>query len=775
VQLTEAGSVRISTMRADAVSERERLEVALATAVQRQTDLEQRLVALVAASGTLFGSPKLDDVLPGVILLARTLVKADGYALWRYDPASRVWQIGGAAGISDEFGRRIIHSYHGDQVTTLPFAEPLVAESVQTMPMLEERMAAYRAEGIASMLAVPLTIGGHATGTLVFYHRAPHEFADVEVHTARALGNLAAAAITTAELYEEQRRSSERAEQANRQAAILAEASAALASTLDYEVTLRTVAKLAVPLIADWCTVDIVDDRGDLQRLGVAHVDPDKVEMVRGLQKQYSENRDSPGTVSRVIRSGRPVMTAQVTDEMLVARACNEEHLRVLRSLGVRSVMVVPLVAHGHTFGALSFVTAESGRQYTDADFQFAQDLAYRASLAVENARAYRQVNAANRAKDEFLATLSHELRTPLNAVLGWSRMLREGKISPAKMARAFDVIERNAAAQLDLVEDLLDLSRIITGKFRLNVGVVDLSAAIDAAVEAVQPAATAKGITIQVTADPDACDVIGDGQRLQQAVWNLLSNAIKFTSGSGRVTVTRRRREGDIEIEVRDTGQGVEPAVQPYIFDRFRQADSGTTRAHTGLGLGLAIVRHIVELHGGKVSVTSPGKGQGSTFMMSLPVVPAEQRVDPPAGRSALTAAPRPSAVTLSGVRAIIVDDDRDALDLVTEALRSRGADVTAAGSAAECLAALDREVPDVILSDIAMPEQDGFDLIRLVRERTVERGGRVPAVALTAYARAEDRDRSLASGFQVHLSKPVNLDELLSTVADLAGSGQI
>jgi signal transduction histidine kinase/ActR/RegA family two-component response regulator len=466
-------------------------------------------------------------------------------------------------------------------------------------------------------------------------------------------------------------------------------------------------------------------------------------------------------------------MTAQVTDEMLVARAISDEHLAVLRSLAVRSVMVVPLVAHGHTFGALSFVTAESGRQYTDADFQFAQDLAYRAAMAVENARAYRQVHAANRAKDEFLATLSHELRTPLNAVLGWARMLREGKVSPVKMAHAFEVIERSAAAQVGLVEDLLDLSRIITGKFRLNVGVVDLAAAIDAAVEAVQPAATAKGIAIQVVAEPDASDMIGDEQRLQQAIWNLLSNAIKFTAGPGRVTIARRRRGGDVEIEVRDTGQGVEAAVQPFIFDRFRQADSGTTRAHTGLGLGLAIVRHIVELHGGRVSVTSAGQGQGSTFLVSLPVVPSDHRADPSARRVALTSAARPSAVTLVGVRALIVDDDRDARDLVIEALRSRGAEVTPAGSAAECLAALDREVPDVILSDIGMPDQDGFDLIRLVRERPAERGGRVPAVALTAYARAEDRDRSIASGFQVHLAKPVKLDELLSTVAQLTANG--
>jgi two-component sensor histidine kinase len=319
-------------------------------------------------------------------------------------------------------------------------------------------------------------------------------------------------------------------------------------------------------------------------------------------------------------------------------------------------------------------------------------------------------VNAANRAKDEFLATLSHELRTPLNAVLGWARMLREGTIGPGKMHRAYEVIERNATAQLDLVEDLLDLSRIITGKFRLNVGVVDLSAAIDSAVEAIQPAAVAKGISVKVDADVDAGVVIGDEARLQQAVWNLLSNAIKFTPAGGNVTVSRRRLNGDLEIDVHDTGEGIDPAMLPYVFDRFRQADSGTTRTHMGLGLGLAIVRHIVELHGGEVGVSSDGKGKGATFRLRLPVVPAEERAVPLISRHVFTSASRFSSLTLTGIRALIVDDDRDARELVTEVLRSRGAYVRAVASAEECLTALDQEVPDVILSDIAMPQEDGY-----------------------------------------------------------------
>ena len=749
----------------------QRLERALADAERRRADLEQHLVALVAASGTLFAAPTIEDVLPTVVGLARTLIPADAYALWRFDAVARQWRIGASHNVSPTFVERIIRTYGGDQASTIPFSEPMVVESVHTIPMLAERLEAYRDEGIQSMLAVPLQLAGHATGTLVFYFRSPHHSTDIEVQTSRALGNLAAAAITTAELYELQQQSRERAEQANRQAAFLAEASSALASSLDYESTLRTVAALAVPHIADWCAVDIVDDHGHVRRLAVAHVDPARVEVARTLQDRYPEAPDAPGGVQHVIRTATAALYPAITDDMLVASARDPEHLRAMRALAIRSVIMVPLVAHGRTFGALTFVHAESGRQYTQADLRFAQDVAYRSALAVENARAYAQVNAANRAKDEFLATLSHELRTPLNAVLGWSRMLREGTITAGKIPKALEVIERNAVAQLDMVEDLLDLSRIITGKFRLSVAPLDLGAAIAAAVEAVQPAADAKGITIELVAEGGSGVLVGDEARLQQAVWNLLVNAIKFTPGAGRVTVSRRRRDLDVDVEVSDTGEGIEPAVLPFVFDRFRQGDSGTTREHMGLGLGLAIVRHIVELHGGRVSVSSGGRGRGATFRMSLPVVVAGQPAI--AEQTTKTTATEPlSAIQLAGVRVLIVDDDQDTRDLIPEMLRSRGAAVTAVASADECLAAIDAAIPHVLVSDIAMPGRDGHELIRRVRQRAPDAGGLVPAIALTAYARDEDRDRSLAAGFQMFLPKPVDLDTLLASIAGLARS---
>ena len=751
------------------ISERRRAEAALADAEARRVDLQRRLVALLAAAGTLFSSPRLEDVVPAVLTLGKTLIRADASAFWRFDPVSSRWLVAGSTGLSDEFSQRIIDSFEGQPASATALAEPLVAESVRDFEVLREQSAIYLAEGIESMLAVPLSIGRPGTGTLVFYHRQRHAFSEVEIDTARSLSDLAAAAITTAEVIEEQRRQREAAERANRQAAFLAEAGTALASSLDYAATLRTVAHLAVPRIADWCAVDIVDDRGGIQRLAVAHVDPTRIEAARSFHEGYLHDATRVGTVAHAIRTGLPVLVSDVRDETLADLATDDDHLHALRDLRICSYVVVPLAAHGRTFGAVAFVMAESGRHYADADLRFAQDVAYRAALAVENARAYQQASSANRAKDEFLATLSHELRTPLNAVLGWVRMVRAGTLDPDKLSRALEIIERNAVAQLHLVEDLLDLSRIITGKFQLSIAPVNLAEVVEATRDAIQPAATAKAIEVKIQIAPDSRPVAGDRTRLQQAVWNLLSNAIKFTPHLGRVSVTLKPRgDSQMDLEVSDTGEGIDADVLPFVFDRFRQGESGTTRTHSGLGLGLAIVRHIVELHGGIVAVASEGKGRGSTFRLSLPAHVEGRAVAPLRTRRPRS---RRQTTLLAGLRALVVDDDRDARELVTDVLRARGMTVTAAASADEGLVALDRDVPDVIVSDIAMPDRDGYELIRQIRQRPPDRGGLVPAVALTAYARPEDSERSLSSGFQLHLAKPVDVEYLVSAVATLAG----
>ena len=394
---------------------------------------------------------------------------------------------------------------------------------------------------------------------------------------------------------------------------------------------------------------------------------------------------------------------------------------------------------------------------------------------------AWREAEAASRSKDEFLATLSHELRTPLNAILGWTQILELTPDDGEKRSRGLQAIHRNARAQAQLIDDLLDLSRIVSGKMRLDVRSVDLLSVIDGAVEAVRPAAEARSLRLHRVLDPRAGPIAGDADRLRQVAWNLLSNAVKFTPKGGRVEVRLERVNSHVEIIVADSGIGISAEFLPHVFDRFRQFDSSASRTHGGLGLGLAIVRHLVELHGGTVEARSPGLGQGSTFVVALPLSIArldapELRVHPRAGEEAAACRDDPT-LNLRGIRVLVVDDEPDARETLTEILEHCEAEVLAVSSAGEALRELEKFKPHVLLSDIGMPGEDGYALIRRVRELPPERGGRVPAAALTAFARGEDRRRALLAGFQMHVPKPVEVNELATVVATLArgtdGSG--
>jgi signal transduction histidine kinase len=393
-----------------------------------------------------------------------------------------------------------------------------------------------------------------------------------------------------------------------------------------------------------------------------------------------------------------------------------------------------------------------------------------------ELSRAKQQAEEANRMKDEFLATLSHELRTPLNAMLGWAQVLRMGKLDETASARALATIERNARAQAQLIADLLDVSRIITGKLRLDFQPVELPRIIEAVLDSVRPAADAKEIRLGVALDPLASPVLGDADRLQQVIWNLLSNAIKFTPREGAVEIRLRQTGASVEVAVSDNGAGIRPDFLPYVFDRFRQAESTITRSHGGLGLGLSIVRHLVELHGGTVEVRSDGEGQGAVFTVLLPVrTAAAGECAPPEVKSAAAeiADPWINPALLQGLHVLVVEDDEDTRDLLAAALEQHGARVTAVASVAAALERLDAGPADVLVSDLAMPDEDGYALIRQVRERSAAQGGGVPAAALTAYVRAEDRSRVLAAGFQRHVPKPIDPSDLVNVVASLAGRG--
>jgi CheY-like chemotaxis protein len=375
--------------------------------------------------------------------------------------------------------------------------------------------------------------------------------------------------------------------------------------------------------------------------------------------------------------------------------------------------------------------------------------------------------------KDEFLATISHELRNPLNAILGWAHMLRLGKLTDVNAERAVETIYRNAKSQAQLVSDLLDVSRIISGKLRLDVRTVDLIYIINAAIDSIRPAAEAKSIRLQTMLDPAAGPISGDADRLQQIVWNLLTNAVKFTPKGGRIQVRVQRINSHVEITVSDSGVGISKEFLPYVFDRFRQGDASITRTHGGLGLGLSIVRQLVDLHGGSVNVQSEGEGKGATFTITLPFVGVvnqdeAESVHPTQGDEIMSFEDLPS---LQGLKILVVDDEADTRELIREVLRECGSEVITSRSAEEALAALEEHKPDILISDLGMPDEDGYSLISKVRALPEERGGQIPAAALTAYARAEDRMRVLRSGFQFHLPKPIDSAELVTVVASLAG----
>ena len=397
-----------------------------------------------------------------------------------------------------------------------------------------------------------------------------------------------------------------------------------------------------------------------------------------------------------------------------------------------------------------------------------------RAALLVRERDARRHAEEADRLKDEFLATLSHELRTPLTSILGWASMIRNGEVEGANAARAIETIERNARSQARLIDDLLDVSRIITGNLRLDLNPLNLAPIVEAAVDALRPTADAKGIGLRMVFAPVSCLVRGDANRLRQVIWNLLSNAIKFTPKRGNVTITLDCVESLARLTVRDTGEGISAEFLPYVFDRFRQAEGSISRKQGGLGLGLAVVRHLVEIHGGNVRANSDGLDKGSTFQVELPM--AQERRDPARAEERRQEIERRRSlggerVSLEGIHVLLVEDDEDSRKLLSVMLKQHGAEVTPASSAADAYRLFNEKLPDVLISDIGMPEQDGYELMRRIRELPVEKGGLIPALALTGYATRKDRDLSLSVGYHRHLAKPVEQGELVAAIASLVG----
>ncbi len=557
---------------------------------------------------------------------------------------------------------------------------------------------------------------------------------------------------------------------------ILNKTGAAVASELDVQALVQTVTDAATELSGAQFGAffyNSIDEQGDAYMLYALSGAP------REAFQDFGHPRATP-LFGPTFKGAPPIRLADVMRDSRYGQM-PPHHGMPHGHLPVRSYLAVPVISrNAEVIGGLFFGHPEPG-QFTERSERLIVGVAAQAAIAIDNARLYESERAArttaerlSEMKDRFLANLSHELRTPLNAVLGWAQILRRGVKDGVDLQKGLEAIERNARVQSQLIGDLLDTSRITSGKVRLDVQPLAPISFIDAAVETVRPAADAKGIRLISLLDPDAGPISGDPARLQQVLWNLLTNAIKFTPKGGKVQVTLERVNSHIEISVNDTGIGIHPEFVPHVFERFQQGDSSTTKTYGGLGLGLSIVKHLVEMHGGSVRASSPGHDQGATFSIHLPLTAVraptydEERMHPQA--QPLTMIPF-EHVDLSGITVLVVDDDPDAREMIKRLLSECSARVLTAATADEAMTLVAIQAPDILLSDIGMPEVDGYELLKMVRARENSGGKRIPAVALTAFARSEDRIKALRAGFVAHVAKPVEPSELLATLLAFSG----
>ncbi|HEU4594002.1 MAG TPA: PAS domain S-box protein [Pyrinomonadaceae bacterium] len=545
----------------------------------------------------------------------------------------------------------------------------------------------------------------------------------------------------------------------------LAEAGALLASTLDYEATLARLARLGVTALADYCLIDVVEDDASVRRVATAHADPALEELTAGLRKFPPDPRRGVG-VAEALRTGHTQTFTHLDEERLRTVTVGGEHAALLRRLGLKSYMSVPLVSRGRIIGAITFAHTGTERAYTPTEVSFAEELARHAAIAIDNARLYGRAREVNRAKDEFLATLSHELRTPLTPIIGWTHMIRSGHISQRDAEQGLRVIDKNSQALSRLINDLLDMSSILSGKMRIERASVELASVVREAVETTRPLAESRGVSFDVALCEGAAslNINGDRTRLVQVFWNLLNNAVKFSPAGGTVRVECRSDEGAGRVEVSDDGTGIPEEFLPHVFERFRQADGSTTRAHGGLGIGLALVKSFVEAHGGSVSAASDGEGRGSRFIVSLPLARDGAGAEPVAEVAAEEAE---SCAEESTCHVLLVEDARDTLDMLRLVFGSRGYRTTACESAEEALRVAESTRFDIIVSDIGLPRIDGYDLIR--RLRRLPHLSDIPAVALTGYAAPKDAESALAAGFDAHIPKPVDPSALAEEIEEL------
>jgi signal transduction histidine kinase/ActR/RegA family two-component response regulator len=627
-----------------------------------------------------------------------------------------------------------------------------------------EYLEILRGVGLKSCIIAPLQARGRVLGSISFIFAESDRHYNLEdIPLAEDLARRAAIAIDNARLYNETQQAKLAAELAANRTARLLAVMTALSESLTTAQVAQVIIEQGMSALGASCGLVAVlnQDASELeiiQAIGYDHI-PD-------FQRSFSIH--APFPLAEAVRTGQPAWLETI--ETRIARY--PQLAQAYAKVGSKAWISVPLLIKGQAVGGLS-LSFSSVPQLSQSDRAFVLALAQQSAQSIDRARLYEserqaraQAEAANRIKDEFLAVLSHELRTPLNPILGWTRLLQRGTLNSSKMEAALQTIERNAQLQVQLIEYLLDISRILQGKLSLDSTPVNLTTTVTAAIETVRLAAEAKNIQIQTQLEPTVGNVLGDAARLQQVVWNLLTNAIKFTPAGGRVEVELKTIDSSAQIQVRDTGKGIKPDFMPYVFDTFRQADSSITRTFGGLGLGLAIVRHLVELHGGTVKAESPGEGQGATFTVTLPLLTRSKDANTNQKNNlSLNAHTSP----LAGVRILAVDDEVDNLELIQFILEQAGATAIGVSSATDALQQLNESKPDILIADIGMPEIDGYTLMRQIRQLSPEQGGQIRAIALTAYAGEINQQQALAAGFGMHISKPVEPEELVEAIAHL------
>lgn len=713
------------------------------------------LAAIARLTESLGRATTLDAIYEGALDALQEGLGVERASVLLFD-AANVMSFVAWRGLSD--GYREAVTGHTPWKPDSRDVSPICIPDAHVDPSLASYRPVFDAEGIRALGFFALVHREAVIGKFMLYYREPHAFTEDEVRLAQTIAGQIAFGVARVRTELKLKREHDRL-------AFLARASEALASSLDYQTTLEHVAELVVRDLADWCAIDVREDDGEIRRMAVVHRDPTRAQAVARMRNLEVKNQRTD-VIRRVVEIGTPTLARIVDWPAVEARYADQpETLEALRVMGAVSYMTVPLVAGGRSFGAITIVSADPGHVFDEYDLELAFELGRRAGYAIDNARLFREAQAANRAKDEFLVTLSHELRTPMTATLGWAAMLRGHDLSPDNFRLAIETIDRSTRAQAKLVDDILDVSRIVTGKLELSVTPLNVRDVVDAAVDAIRPSIVAKHLELHLALSDVPTIAVADASRLQQVFWNLLSNAMKFTPSGGSVFVRLHPPDGDVvRIEVADTGAGIPRRFLPYVFERFRQAESGASRSHGGLGLGLAIVKSIIEMHGGQVTVASDGEGWGSTFTLTLPLAAPSRGESPQTTQST-------SPLALAGVSVLLVEDEDDTRYMLSAALQGFGARVTAVRSVAAAVESIQAATPHVVISDIAMPDVDGYSLMLRLRESENEQVRSLPAIALTAHVAPEDRDRALASGFNYHLGKPVDPLLVVKTVREAAG----